>query len=481
MFASSFSHSSKQAIGQCLIVMKKLCAIAFTVTLLCIMFAACKSPEEQVDSSHPKEFISDSDSSSHSEVSASNVENEDSETYSEVSASDIENEDSETLWIVTNVGFENEQFGGEEDLRHVIEYFGGLPSGIDVNLEVLPMEGADLHSRLTRIRTEIMAGEGPDVFLMMQPLTPDREMLFPIPQATMERHVFLPLDELRDSSEHIEWDKINPQILSAGQGSEGQMLLPMYYSLDMGVSGEAVDLPATWENAISGNTPVLSQAYGSAFHFGRFRNLAFTDVANYEKEAMTITEEKLGQRMKEACSVPFDRENDMARWSGDGTDIQEEEGTAFPLHNTQGGVTAQISGWLAVNINTDHKKDALALVDMMMSRKFLSMESFWDEGRAAMGTDIYLFPQIRWYGGIPVYDDFFDNGQTLVYIRGFSEEQLSLHHRTIQEISYVYIPTSIDMELWALFNDCQAAEDEVEIDKLVSKCYSTMQMMLAES
>ena len=62
----------------------------------------------------------------------------------------------------------------------------------------------------------------------------------------------------------------------------------------------------------------------------------------------------------------------------------------------------------------------------MMSRKFLSMESFWDEGRAAMGTDIYLFPQIRWYGGIPVYDDFFDNGQTLVYIRGFSEEQLFL-------------------------------------------------------
>ncbi len=250
------------------------------------MFTSCKSSENQVDSSQHNESTGQSESS---------------RSHGEISASDSNNEDSETLWVVTNVGFENEQFGGEEDLRHVIEYYGGLPSGIDVNLEVLPMEGADLHSRLTRIRTEIMAGKGPDVFLMMPSLLPDREMLFPIPKATMERHVFLPLDELRDSSEHIEWDKINPQILSAGQGSEGQMLLPMYYSLDMGVSGEAVDLPATWENAISGNTPVLSQAYGSAFHFGRFRNLAFTDVANYEKETMTITEEELGQRMKEAC------------------------------------------------------------------------------------------------------------------------------------------------------------------------------------
>lgn len=446
--------------------MKKLFAMVVIATLLCTMFTGCKSSENQVASS---------------QLNESNSQSEPSNGHSEISASDSNSEDSEALWVVTNVGFENEQFGGEEDLRHVIEYYGGLPSGIDVSLEVLPMEGADLHSRLTRIRTEIMAGKGPDVFLMMPSLLPDREMLFPIPQAAMERHVFLPLDELKDSSEHIEWDKLNTKILAAGQGSEGQMLLPMYYSLDMAESGEKVDLPATWEKAVSGNAPVLSQAYGSAFHFGRFRNLAFTDVADYEKETMIITEEELGQRMKEACSVPFDREDGSVRWSGDGTDMLGEEGTAFPLHNTQGGVTAQISGWLAVNINTEHKRDALALVDMMMGRKFLSMESFWDEGRAAMGTDIFLFPQVRWYGGIPVYDDFFDKGQTISYIRGIAGEQLSVHHQTVEEISYVYIPTSIDMELWALFNDCQEAEDETEIDKLVSKRYSTMNMMLAES
>ena len=31
----------------------------------------------------------------------------------------------DTLCIVTNVGFPDEEFGGEDDLRHIIEYLGG--------------------------------------------------------------------------------------------------------------------------------------------------------------------------------------------------------------------------------------------------------------------------------------------------------------------------------------------------------------------
>lgn len=396
----------------------------------------------------------------------------------------------DTLWIVTNVGFPDEEFGGEDDLRHIIEYLGGLPSGIDIELEVLPLEGAELHTRLTSLRTELLSGGGPDVFLMYAPPLPDRELLFQIPEIAMDKY-FMPLDELKDNAKFMDWDAMNSKILAAGHSDKGQMLLPMFYGYNVAGTDEPVDnIPGSWDEALEISDKAAREGYGAAIQRGRFRDVALTEVADYENESMAITEEELNRRIKEALSFTYDEENTRA-WAmtelageEESTElgIHGEAETIIPLYNTEGGLTAKINSYIAVNQNTTHKEDALTLVDMMMNRDFLTLEGFWSERRTMDKSAMFLFNNLRaWNGGNPIYDDFFDDGRSIMYAFALSEKRRALQKELAEKISFVYIPTVIDQELIKLFKECMTAGSDEEIDKLVSKCYTTMNMMLAES
>ncbi len=395
-----------------------------------------------------------------------------------------------TLWIVTNVGFPDEQFGGEDDLRNIIEYLGGLPSGVDIELEVLPLEGAELHTRLTRLRTELLSGGGPDVFLMYAPTLPERELLFQIPQIAMDKY-FMPLDELQDSAKFMEWDAMDQKVTAAGRTDKGQMLLPMFYGYNVAGTNEPVaEVPGSWDEALKSGDRAVQEGYGSGLRRSGFRDVALTDVVDYEGETMLITQEELNQRVKEALSFPYDDENARS-WSM--TELASENecieqgwagpaGTVFPLYNTDGGVTAKVNSYIAVNRSTTHKEDALTLVDMMMSRDFLTLEGFWSESRTMNQSGMFLFNSLRaWNGGNPIYDDFFEDGRSIMYAFTLTEDRQALHREIIDKISYAYIPTAADQELIKLFKDCKSAGSEEEIDKLVSKCYTTIEMILAES
>lgn len=391
---------------------------------------------------------------------------------------------------MTNVGFPDEQFGGEDDLRNIIEYLGGLPSGVDIELEVLPLEGAELHTRLTRLRTELLSGGGPDVFLMYAPTLPERELLFQIPQIAMDKY-FMPLDELQDSAKFMEWDAMDQKVTAAGRTDKGQMLLPMFYGYNVAGTNEPVaEVPGSWDEALKSGDRAVQEGYGSGLRRSGFRDVALTDVVDYEGETMLITQEELNQRVKEALSFPYDDENAKS-WSM--TELASENEcieqgwagpaeTVFPLYNTDGGVTAKVNSYIAVNRNTTHKEDALTLVDMMMSRDFLTLEGFWSESRTMNQSGMFLFNSLRaWNGGNPIYDDFFENGRSIMYAFSLTEEKEAIHREIIDKISYAYIPGAADQELIKLFKDCKSAGSEEEIDKLVSKCYTTIEMILAES
>lgn len=397
-----------------------------------------------------------------------------------------------TLRILTNVGFQDEQFGGEDDLRNVIEYFGGLPNGTEIELEVLPMEGAELHTRLTRLRTEMLAGNGPDVFLMYQPPVPDRETLFQIPEVAMEKQYFLPLDELKDSAQHMDWDAMNPTVMAAGRTGEGQMILPLFYGCGMAMSDETIaEAPGSWDEAAASTDQAVRECYGAALYRGALRDLALGQVADYQNETLLITEEELNRRVKEALAFEYDRETSQTEFEWEPTVLraehrlstaeQRKDGTIL-LRNTDGGVTAKVNTYIAINRSTTHKEDALALVDMMASREFLSMEGFWSERRTLDKVNMFLFVSMHaWNGGVPIYDDYFEEDRTLNYEYSLPDCRQDIYTEMLDSISSVYIPTCIDQELIKLFSDCREAGSGAEVDKLVSKCCSTMKMMLAES
>ena len=92
-----------------------------------------------------------------------------------------------------------------ENLLKTMEDFGGPK---DVEVEYIPAEGADRKSMIKHLKTELMSGSGPDLFIVdaYDGNFYDDEPIFTIPEQMIERHVFLPLDEYIEKAQFADCD-----------------------------------------------------------------------------------------------------------------------------------------------------------------------------------------------------------------------------------------------------------------------------------
>lgn len=125
----------------------------------------------------------------------------------------------------------------EQDAYELENYL--KTTGVETEYEflVLPNNTEDRETELTRLRTEIMAGEGPDAFILDatvpgtvtdsgEPL----EALFPNVEKSMYSHLFLDLEDMAQSSEIIDLESCNQTVMDVGVTGEGRFLLPLTYT-----------------------------------------------------------------------------------------------------------------------------------------------------------------------------------------------------------------------------------------------------------
>ena len=95
----------------------------------------------------------------------------------------------------------------------------GGPS--DVVLEIVPRSGVERETAIDRIRTEIMSGKGPDVFIVPcgDGYLTSEPSLFPVPEKTLEAGIFLPLDEYIENAQFMDWDKQTAVVMEADEMS----------------------------------------------------------------------------------------------------------------------------------------------------------------------------------------------------------------------------------------------------------------------
>ena len=96
---------------------------------------------------------------------------------------------------------------------------------IELEIEYIPEhtpEGnPERDTMIARLRTEIMSGKGPDIFLLG---CNDRDMepLFKVPEKNMVNGAFLPLNDYIENAQFMEFDKLVPGVMSAGQYDDEQ-------------------------------------------------------------------------------------------------------------------------------------------------------------------------------------------------------------------------------------------------------------------
>lgn len=376
------------------------------------------------------------------------------------------------------------------------DYVPEFKESYELEIESVPGIGSDREPALDRIRVEMMAGKGPDLFLCVSPraadpyLMPPRERetgLFQYPKALMKRKMFLPLDKYIDGAKYMEWDKLYPEIMAAGENNEGQLILPISWSMNFTrFNAESytppAGLPMTFDEMLESDDPGIKYA---TWCFGLGGGLGM--LANYENDIPAFTEEELlaqleGLRensefrtMELIESLGRPQEVALGRINAAHFTQYDPDSVLIPQYNRDGGATACITAFGAVNINTEVPEGAFCILDLLMSKE--------------VQQDSEL---LSWDRGVPVHMELLrsgekinapferDNGKT-VASWGLSDYNYDRLQELIKQINAVDFVTPVHHELAELYQPYMQAETPEEREKLVAEAYTEIKMMLAES
>ncbi len=393
-------------------------------------------------------------------------------------------------------------------------------AGIEnVVFEFMPKEGVERETAIDRIRTEIMSGKGPDVFLIacdgsrLYGNYTDMA-LFQIPEKARESGLFLPLDEYIETAEHAEWDRFLPQIMEAGQTDEGQVFIPLSYTTRAALYRKAeFDHTPTkdmsWQKMLEDETlhdtaAILSDGgelidSGSEVFTTQFHpDFILGDLADYKNDELLFTEEELQQRVKE-CLELYDyslneklyEETGRAEsylglqfngrgFAGDMANglTKNETVTMVPLYSDDGGVTAQIMAYAAVNRNTKRPEDAFAVIDLLLKTNYQ---------QASLIFDFWIF---NYGGGASVHEDLMSKEYPMWtpgerQISGMdwymNDENFASFCAVRDSITNVQYLGALNSILHEMMLDCYIAKaNNEDYTDIVSEAYNTMKFMVSE-
>lgn len=398
-------------------------------------------------------------------------------------------EDTGPLRICIDIPVPEEFFAAESYVENFLSNakdYGAIKSVEDIEIEIVPNgEEAEEERKgvLTRLRTEIASGEGPDIFLIGSTIGAFEENpLFRYPERAIAQKRFLKLDGYIDNAQFMEWDKLFPPIMDAGKTEDGQFLLPMAYTFHVTIYNTP-DTPmgltpeTTWKDMLE--SPDLLVQYG-----GDLREPGFTNrltsllgrVTDKQGDALTLSKEQLEdvyktglnqfnspmpEALPEYCqadlTVAFDN-----GFAGYPEGLRQWNMKMVPMCSLNGGVTATVTSFCGINANTKRPEEAFALLDLLLSREFQQHSGLYGG-----------FLQ----SGLPVYDGLMQE-EAPVQDWYFSSEnyQAFLDAKALITSAKFRMPS--DFKLTLGHNQSQVQED---VNTIIDEVYRDMEMGLAES
>lgn len=140
----------------------------------------------------------------------------------------------------------------------------------------------------------------------------------------------------------------------------------------------------------------------------------------------------------------------------------------FGLPNTEGGITANITMYAAVNRNSKQPAMAFSLLDLLFSEEIASGEGF-KEGDEYFGN-LITFPE-----GFSIHNRVLEKECSRL-----SDEDAKAVMQMNDRINAVRYHTDLDKEMNALFRTVSSTSDESERENNVSQTYNKIWMMLSE-
>jgi len=421
----------------------------------------------------------------------------------------------------------------------------------DILVEYIPMSGSERETMLDRLRVEIGSGDGPDIFIMTCDSKNSKghkcETLFLMPEKAMNLGTFLSLDEyMEQHTQYAEWDQMNQVVLDAGKNKEGQQIVPLAYTFPLVTfrqweASHTPDKSLTWNDMLTSDdinlraaavwTDNLSTDYeGCPFMNSRdgLPEYILGDIADFETEELLFTEDELRRCMEEIYDLGKRfTEGEFAGASAHynefvGINYNEDPGfidyetgkkykihcgvaantdaTMIPLYSDDGGVTATITAYAAINRNTLRPKDAYEVIDFLLSTEIQRGGGIYqyfyadytdDTQSVPMHNNLMNGPENSLYEWRPyaIYD-MTDEANPLRPIeanpsRGgwyMKPVNFETYAAVRDQITRARFRSELDIQFDKLYWDYHRADlfDTGEQDEIVAKAYETMKRMMKE-
>lgn len=286
-------------------------------------------------------------------------------------------------------------------LANAVDY-GVIESVDGVEFEVIPYgpdADAERKGVLTRLRTEIASGEGPDIFIIGRTADgyyANDDTLFRYPERAIAQSRFLKLDEYIENAQFMEWDKLLAPVMDAGRTEDGQFLLPMTYTFYATIYNGAdalsgLSTETTWQGMLASSDPLVQNASRlPEYNLGCLPSV-FGRLTEKQSDTLSLSIEQMqevfdtgrahfqspepeGLPEYRRCNLVIDFDTRLASDSPSGgngiENITNWDMTIVPMCSLNGGVTATVTSFCGINANTKRPEEAFALLDLLLSGEF---------------------------------------------------------------------------------------------------------------
>lgn len=405
-----------------------------------------------------------------------------------------------SIWLDLNPGVDGP--GAYRDMNMFLRTVPGFGKEFTADVECAPGVGVDRDSAVTHFRIEMMSGKGPDL-LICTSISPFKASIsgvdgtFNYPQAMMRRNMFHPLSGYIAEAQYMEWDKLQPEIMAAGEYGGEQYLLPLSYTIQATVFDKelytpSAELPMTWQEMAESSDPGIVYACtmgGLTDALGQLGDYENEEPAFSEEELLSTLEtirllreermesfwEELGDAI---CSpnVPIGPLNSQSfsAWTADGYLV--------PAYNRSGGATANVNAYAAINANAQYPDIAFRVLDKLMSKEAQQECSLYD---FISGLPTYIGLGLEEAPLRGVNGKAFPDGTTQYgseedgwYLSEWNYSQLQ---DLLSQVKAVDFYNPLHRELDEAQSSYMSAATPEEREKIAHDCYTTLRMMLAES
>lgn len=382
------------------------------------------------------------------------------------------------LYVLTELEY-------REKVEDAVSYTRQKDPKITIEVEYISSDEENRETELQKLRTQIMAGKGPDVYILdnMAYVTSDKAMpLFENPYKTMQSGALASLNRYMEKDSYWEESTYQKEFLNAGQYNGKQYIIPLSCEYTFLISDKN-DLEYLKEKNL---TEWLIEAKKTSNINLRQLMLIYNmcagkwvqEAADYEEKEVLFDKNAWVEFYMEQLLYKREQFNQVGSGHfGAMTDITSDTQSILTVPDIKGKKLASIHAFGAVGMSSAYKNEAYEFLML-----FLNDEAKTELEKDGLGTRLNGTIDIQ----TPVQESALDQIPVLYNIE---EKQMNLLKESYRELEGAYFYTETEHVLDLKVDEATSRFDDLNADfkqweatasELAEWAYKNYEMQIAE-